>query len=415
MAEAAPPADGNLVVVVRAPNQETQDFEVTCPETWNVLRLKEHLQEKYQGNPAPADQKLIYSGQLLEDEAVLREVLRHEGVSPSRHTVHLVCRSPKNAPETRRAPNVGASPNGNRSSPQTNQNETFSTEFSSYQSTSVEQPNGIRYRFPRIQCDFVSNSVSYSAHILAMQHMYAQYYQHLLLHHQAALSGRSTPSAASYVFNPRRFTTAAMGPEQLQYWQNAYIPLLNQQNFTLPEANNDNNNNNHNFNANNNLNNNNNANNNNNNNMDEDENIREWDDYIYLAARIIFLGMLVYFYSSVEKLILVSGLGLLFFFYQQIRAGLQDQANAVAANAGNAAAAAANNPPMGGDPAVNQPAAARDREDIDRLQAAMDGENAPPPAAGATTGATGAVAVAQQSPVAAAANLLRAFFVSLIP
>lgn len=90
--------------------------------------------------------------------------------------------------------------------------------------------------------------------------------------------------------------------------------------------------------------------------------MREWDDYVYLAARITLLGMLVYFYSSVEKLILVSGLGLLFFFYQQIRAGLQDQANAAAANAGNAAAAAANNPPMGGDPAVNQAAAARDRD-----------------------------------------------------
>ena len=194
MAEAAPPSDGNLVVVVRAPNQETQDFEVACPETWSVLRLKQHLQENYQGNPVsiyelsilllhlspkntrsgfrvridrpatkclcdfsiwptksqainssipflqiPVDQKLIYSGQLLEDEAVLREVLRHEGASPSRHTVHLVCRSPKGVPATRRASNVATPQSGNPGTSQANSN----IPFSIHQSSTNNQSNGM--------------------------------------------------------------------------------------------------------------------------------------------------------------------------------------------------------------------------------------------------------------------------------
>lgn len=83
-------------LVVKAPNQQFEDQTVDCELQWNIRRLKEHLSEVYPCKPTPAEQKLIYSGQLLKDQLILKDILRHyDDPQPQFHILHLVY-TPKN-------------------------------------------------------------------------------------------------------------------------------------------------------------------------------------------------------------------------------------------------------------------------------------------------------------------------------
>ncbi|XP_075734230.1 homocysteine-induced endoplasmic reticulum protein isoform X3 [Rhipicephalus microplus] len=63
-------------LVIRAPNQKFGDQQVYCSLDWSVQQLKQHLSNVYPNKPRPEDQKLIYSGQLLENEIALKDVFR---------------------------------------------------------------------------------------------------------------------------------------------------------------------------------------------------------------------------------------------------------------------------------------------------------------------------------------------------
>ncbi|XP_049787355.1 homocysteine-responsive endoplasmic reticulum-resident ubiquitin-like domain member 2 protein [Schistocerca cancellata] len=82
--------DMPVTLIVKAPNQQIEDQTIKCEPTWTIKRLKGYLSEVYPSKPRTEDQKLIYSGQLLSDSVVLRDILRwYEGQEA--HTVHLVC------------------------------------------------------------------------------------------------------------------------------------------------------------------------------------------------------------------------------------------------------------------------------------------------------------------------------------
>lgn len=68
---------------------EARDIE--APLDWTVLQVKEDVERDWPEHPRPADQRLIYSGKLLEDTSKLQDVLRLEEGWAS-HTIHLVCR-----------------------------------------------------------------------------------------------------------------------------------------------------------------------------------------------------------------------------------------------------------------------------------------------------------------------------------
>lgn len=83
-----------VTLIVKAPNQQFEDQTIQCELTWTIKRLKGYLSEVYPCKPSTDEQKLIYSGQLLGDSVVLKDVLRqYEGQET--HTVHLVY-TPKN-------------------------------------------------------------------------------------------------------------------------------------------------------------------------------------------------------------------------------------------------------------------------------------------------------------------------------
>ncbi|OAD55691.1 Homocysteine-responsive endoplasmic reticulum-resident ubiquitin-like domain member 2 protein [Eufriesea mexicana] len=85
-----------IKVIIKAPNQQITDKIVNCDIGWTVGQLKEHLSDVYPSKPERASQKLIYSGQLLNDSTYLKDVLKHhDGQEDQAYIVHLVCASQK--------------------------------------------------------------------------------------------------------------------------------------------------------------------------------------------------------------------------------------------------------------------------------------------------------------------------------
>ncbi|KRT84104.1 Ubiquitin, partial [Oryctes borbonicus] len=79
-----------VTLIVKAPNQQIEDQTVKCELSWTINKLKQHLSEVYPSNPPSNEQKLIYSGQLLSDSVVLKDILRQYDGQDT-HTLHLVC------------------------------------------------------------------------------------------------------------------------------------------------------------------------------------------------------------------------------------------------------------------------------------------------------------------------------------
>jgi hypothetical protein len=82
-----------VTLVVKAPNQKIGDQTIECDFAWTIQKVKEHLSSVYPSKPKEDQQKLIYSGRLLQDHLVLKDVLRQYDEELTTHTVHLVCAS----------------------------------------------------------------------------------------------------------------------------------------------------------------------------------------------------------------------------------------------------------------------------------------------------------------------------------
>ncbi|XP_011682075.1 homocysteine-responsive endoplasmic reticulum-resident ubiquitin-like domain member 2 protein isoform X1 [Strongylocentrotus purpuratus] len=83
-------AGSPLTLVVKAPNQEVGDQTVECFLEWTVRKLKKHLSAVYPTNPNERSQRIIYSGKLLQDNLLLKDVL-YVTDPKDKCTVHLVC------------------------------------------------------------------------------------------------------------------------------------------------------------------------------------------------------------------------------------------------------------------------------------------------------------------------------------
>ncbi|XP_048372047.1 homocysteine-responsive endoplasmic reticulum-resident ubiquitin-like domain member 1 protein isoform X2 [Sphaerodactylus townsendi] len=83
-----------VTLIVKSPAQRHPDLLLPAQRSWSVRRLKAELRRLHPDAPPEDSQRLIYSGKLLPDHLCLQEALvKHETV----HAVHLVCNS-KNVP-----------------------------------------------------------------------------------------------------------------------------------------------------------------------------------------------------------------------------------------------------------------------------------------------------------------------------
>ncbi|NWV89417.1 HERP1 protein, partial [Machaerirhynchus nigripectus] len=89
-----------LSLLVRSPAQRHRDLRLRAEPAWTVRRLKTELRQLLPDAPPEEDQKLIYSGKLLLDHHCLGELLPKHG---ELHALHLVYnfKSPANMQETK--------------------------------------------------------------------------------------------------------------------------------------------------------------------------------------------------------------------------------------------------------------------------------------------------------------------------
>ncbi|XP_039479560.1 homocysteine-responsive endoplasmic reticulum-resident ubiquitin-like domain member 2 protein [Drosophila santomea] len=81
-------------LLIKSSNQQYEDLNVDSDLCWTVQRLKKQLSLIYPGKPKIQDQKLIYSGKLLDDAQKISEVIRsYKDVYQQHHIFHLVCAS----------------------------------------------------------------------------------------------------------------------------------------------------------------------------------------------------------------------------------------------------------------------------------------------------------------------------------
>ncbi|XP_053255180.1 homocysteine-responsive endoplasmic reticulum-resident ubiquitin-like domain member 1 protein isoform X1 [Podarcis raffonei] len=84
-------AEGEEVsLVVKSPAQRHPDLLLTAQRSWTVRRLKAELCRRHPDAPPEDVQRLIYSGKLLQDHLYLRDVLAKQDMV---HALHLVCNS----------------------------------------------------------------------------------------------------------------------------------------------------------------------------------------------------------------------------------------------------------------------------------------------------------------------------------
>jgi len=81
----------NIKLRIKSPSAQTGDIFLDASVHQDVRSVKLQICDIYPTHPAPEDQKLVYSGRLLQDEQKLEKVLRFDDDS-SHYTIHLVCR-----------------------------------------------------------------------------------------------------------------------------------------------------------------------------------------------------------------------------------------------------------------------------------------------------------------------------------
>lgn len=328
-----------ITILVKAPNQKVGDQTVECFMDWTVRRLKSHLAAVYPNRPAEKNQRIIYSGKLLQDNSVLKDILRTID-SSTLHTVHLVCSpTPEELAESDKSQNSNSRPkpssqsNVSPENPSSGRSESSGSSAASSRRTSVgdnSSPDGIRQRhvtrsdsstssgynlpYTSQQYRFPTSPMAYQnlspQQMQWMQQMYMQqmaaYYMQYQTGSSRGLPGMSPPwmpPAANQFHQPMAqppvHQPAAPVPVNENIIQQAAAanveaprnaPVQNQQmNAGVGPVIND----------------------------DEEEGAnRDWLDWIYTLCRFGVLLSIVYFYSSMNRFLLVAGIMFIVYLYE---------------------------------------------------------------------------------------------------
>ncbi|CAG9766154.1 unnamed protein product [Ceutorhynchus assimilis] len=285
-----------VTLIVKAPNQQIEDQKIRCETSWSINRLKQHLSEVYPSKPPHHEQKLIYSGQLLNDSVILKDVLRqYEGQDT--HTVHLVCTPlhtrmntrPRQTTADSRSPG-NSNTNSPSSSSSASRRDATQPQHQEVPQNRVEPDNHrVPTNFPNAR--FPDNSfpwTNYNGQMpqmdtnalnqyqLQMAWMQQAYMQYMTQYMQFA----SGQTLATPTQNPHLIANAA--PPNAQPNE---PPQAAPQPNAVPQ------------------------------NLQENEE-RDWLDVFYMLSRAMVLFSVVYFYSSPIRFVFVLLLGIALYLYQ---------------------------------------------------------------------------------------------------
>lgn len=316
--------DSPVTLVIKAPNQKYEDQTINCFLNWTVERLKSHISNVYPSKPLSKDQRLVYSGRLLQDHLQLRDVLRKQD---EYHMMHLVCtsHSPPGSPMPRSPSSSSASDSSSpdstgSTSPATTPNQDSQPGSSPSSSSSVPGSyDGLRYRggFPQynpqsaagvpqwpdaaqvafqggLPANMPPHPMYMPMQMLWWQQMYARHYY---MQYQAAVAASQPPSASSPPSSPspsplqppqpNEAVQPPLGPNQapnpLPENQPANPIQMNAQGGAV---------------------------------LNDDELNRDWLDWLYTVSRAGVLLSIVYFYSSFSRFVMVVGAMLLVYLHQ---------------------------------------------------------------------------------------------------
>ncbi|XP_076594000.1 homocysteine-responsive endoplasmic reticulum-resident ubiquitin-like domain member 2 protein isoform X1 [Chaetodon auriga] len=315
--------DSPVTLVIKAPNQKYEDQTINCFLNWTVERLKSHISNVYPSKPLSKDQRLVYSGRLLQDHLQLRDVLRKQD---EYHMMHLVCtsHSPPASPMPRSSSTPNSSASDSSSSDGTGSTSPASTPNQDSQppSSSSSVPgsyDGLRYRggFPQydpqsasgvpqwpdgaqvpLQGGLPANMPPHPMYMpmqmLWWQQMYARHYY---MQYQAAVAASQPPSTSPP-------SSPSSSPHQPVQPNEAVQPPLGPNPDPNPLPENQPANPNIQMNAQGGA------------VLNDDELNRDWLDWLYTVSRAGVLLSIVYFYSSFSRFVMVVGAMLLVYLHQ---------------------------------------------------------------------------------------------------
>ncbi|KAF0031960.1 hypothetical protein F2P81_016515 [Scophthalmus maximus] len=307
--------DSPVTLVLKAPNQKYEDQTINCFLNWTVERLKSHISNVYPSKPLSKDQRLVYSGRLLQDHLQLRDVLRKQD---EYHMMHLVCtsHSPPGSPVPRSPSMVNSSSPAADSSSSESAGSTSSATTLNQDSQPASSPppppptsyDGLMYRgsFPQynpqsppgvpqwpngaqvpleggLPANVPPHPMYMSMQMLWWQQIYARHYY--MQYTSPPSSPSSTPHQAA---QPNEAVQPALGPNQapnpLPENQPANPNIqMNAQGGAV---------------------------------LNDDELNRDWLDWLYTVSRAGVLLSIVYFYSSFSRFVMVVGAMLLVYLHQ---------------------------------------------------------------------------------------------------
>lgn len=235
----------DVKIIIKSATQMVDDFSMDCELTWTIGNVKEKLEELYPSNPKKESQKLIYGGKLLPDHLSLKSVLN---VTQERHILHLVCPFPTKVNTNSNDSKQAAS----QSFPVPPINPAF---------TSLNQPmlnHPSLSAMPGITVTSLSTADSFQQY-LAMQQMYAQFMTQYLSQYNGGV-----PPVIPYA--PAMPTPPVQTPQ---------VPAA-QQNITpnRPQR------------------------------RAEDDD-RDYLDYLHVISRAAILFALLFYYSSLNRILIV--------------------------------------------------------------------------------------------------------------
>ncbi|XP_007236509.3 homocysteine-responsive endoplasmic reticulum-resident ubiquitin-like domain member 2 protein [Astyanax mexicanus] len=276
--------DSPVILVIKAPDQKYDDQTINCFLNWTVEKLKRHLSKVYPSKPRSKDQRLVYSGKLLQDHCKLRDVLRKQDEF---HMLHLVCasRSPPPSPTTHRR-------NSNKKQPTNTDNSgSPAPADNTLSASSGETPNrltqnsGPIHNHPSAQGYAWNQWLAQQGPNASMPH-YPMYNPMTLLWWQQLY-------AWNYHMNYQAWSSSHRPPQQqptppsVDPPREGRAPVRDHpQDAPVGEGQNE-----------------------------EDLN-RDWLDWVYTASRAVILLSIVYFYSSFSRFIMVTGGMLLLYLHQ---------------------------------------------------------------------------------------------------
>ncbi|KAM4733584.1 homocysteine-responsive endoplasmic reticulum-resident ubiquitin-like domain member 1 protein [Anableps anableps] len=296
-------------LLVKTPNQAQEDQIIEGVDMkWTVKDLKAHLSRVYPIKPAISDQRLIFAGKLLPDHLHIKDLFRQMDSIPTLHLVCAIRNPPQAATKTAEAeqphPSSLSPPVQTRSTSELRQRRQTSSAPSTqtHTQTPVSPPGAPAWPASTLaaasqltQPAFPALSLYSPQQLLWLQHVYAR--QYYMQYHAAMAAAGSIP--------PTPVATIGQYPPVPAHQVPVPAPIANQnpidnlpvnQNpvqdaaFINPgEANQ---------------------------NMrmnaqggpvmeDEEDMERDWLDWLYSAARLCVLLMIIYFNSNLSRFLLV--------------------------------------------------------------------------------------------------------------